>query len=642
MRWVFRLVGLVVVIVIAGVGALFLIPSETLGRIVSSQLTAQMGREVTVQDVSVSIFPVAGVRTEGLSIANAEWSEDGPLLQAGLAQIGVDTLAALGGTLKFRSIELQSPEILLQEARDGSGNWEISAGAPGEASDSAPLPLFTLDELIIRNGTFRYDALDVAPVVARDIDLNLTWPEADGPATFTAKVNPFGDLLTLAGQLGSPLTLMDGEPVSGALAVTGPGGGFEFEGQLGLAPELQGQFTLSLKDTAAFLAGVGVPGVELPEGLGRAASGQGAVTLTRDGLFALRDGVLKLDQNQLTAEADVETRGKPKVTARVDAGALDLRGLMGGESADSGEGWPKDRLDASALAGFDGEIAISASSIDLGAFKLGASNGKMTLTNSRAVFALNQVAAYGGTTTGQFVVNNRSGLSVGGKMTVAGVELKDLLTDAAGISRLSGPANLSFDFLGSGPSVHAIMNSLSGSGSLDAGPGVISGIDLDQLMQTGNGSGGTTVFKSLTGSFGIEGGVLRNDDLNLQTPLFQIAGEGEIGLGAQNMDYLFLPGVDTAREGRGITIPVRVKGPWSGPSIRPDLSEALERNLDEEKKALEAKAKEAVNQKLEEELGVKVEEGQSVEEAVQQKVGDEVQKKVEEELGKGLLKLLGD
>ena len=82
---------------------------------------------------------------------------------------------------------------------------------------------------------------------------------------------------------------------------------------------------------------------------------------------------------------------------------------------------------------------------------------------------------------------------------------------------------------------------------------------------------------------------------------------------------------------KGLAIPVRIKGPWSDPSIVPDLGKAVDLNLAEERRALEEKAEREVQRAIEKELGVEVEEGQSVEDAVKEAL--------EEEALKGLLKL---
>ncbi|MEO1365500.1 MAG: AsmA family protein, partial [Pseudomonadota bacterium] len=166
----------------------------------------------------------------------------------------------------------------------------------------------------------------------------------------------------------------------------------------------------------------------------------------------------------------------------------------GGGAPSAGSGWPTDRIDASGLAAFNGEIALTAASIDLGQFKLGQTRTLLRNDRSRMVFELREVQAYQGTLSGEFVINNRSGLSVGGQMFARSLSMQDVLRDAAGIERLTGQADAEMSFLGSGGSVDAIMKSLSGDGAITFGQGTIIGIDLDRLMRSGQVGGGTTVF----------------------------------------------------------------------------------------------------------------------------------------------------
>ena len=94
---------------------------------------------------------------------------------------------------------------------------------------------------------------------------------------------------------------------------------------------------------------------------------------------------------------------------------------------------------------------------------------------------------------------------------------------------------------------------------------------------------------------------------------------------------MFTPTALRANSGKGIAIPVSVKGPWSNPRIKPDLEAAINLNFAEEKakleqkaKDLEKQAKDRAQQKLEEKLGVVTQEGQSVEEAVKDKLEDKL------------------
>ena len=176
------------------------------------------------------------------------------------------------------------------------------------------------------------------------------------------------------------------------------------------------------------------------------------------------------------------------------------------------------------------------------------------------------------------------------------------------------------------------MKSLSGSLSLATGRGVISGFDLDKLMRSGNGTGGTTVFDSMGASFDIKDGNMRGDDLSMSMPLATATGNGRIGLGAQDIDYVFIPSLLEGESSKGFAIPVKIRGPWANPKIWPDIEDAIDLNFKEEKEKLEQEVKQEVekevNKFVEKELGVTVEEGESVEDAIVKEVEDKIVKEL--------------
>ncbi|SMD08708.1 AsmA family protein [Primorskyibacter flagellatus] len=651
MRLVFRLLSAVVILILLAVVGVLMLPGERLAHLASSQLSKQLGREVTIQgDVSLTFWPTLSISTGPLEVANADWAGDTPLLSAQAARIGMDAAALLSGDITFRMIEADAPRITLITDADGRGNWELSTteankteAAPAPSSDQTPtIPVFTLDRLRLSDASLHWRAAGADPVVMEGVELDLAWPDREGPATFDLTLRPEGDPVRIAATIGRPQAMMTGATGPLVASLDAPGGTAKFDGTFGTKPEAQGALSLDLADTARFLAALGIAGVDLPQGLGRKASGTGQITLSDGNRLALRDGKLTLDGNRLQAAADIALAAKPRITARLNADALDFSGLAQGGAGGSGgsgggsggsSGWSTAPFDASGLAAFDGEISLEAGAIDLGTLKLGKTRTVMTLDRSRAVFALNEVRAYDGLVTGEFVANNRNGLSVGGKLRASGVEMQTLLKDAADVSRFSGKADATLNFLGVGQSTAAIMSSLKGDGSVKAGPGRISGIDLDQLFRAGGVGGGTTVFDTLTASYTIAGGVLRNSDLLMSLPGITAEGEGKVNLGARTLDYLVVPTALNARDGRGLAIPVRIKGPWGAPAIRADMGEAIDRNLAEERKELEDKVRSQVSEKLEKELGVTVEQGDSIEDALQ--------RKLEEEAAKGLLRLLG-
>ncbi|WP_101067768.1 AsmA family protein [Roseovarius salinarum] len=640
MKWLFRILGLLVVFAVVAAGSLLLLPGDRIAWIAAGQIEGMTGRAVEMSgDTTVSFYPVLGISTGPVTIANAEWSDGGPMLRAESLKVGVDPAALIGGEVRITGLEARAPEILLERAADGRVNWELGVEgvAPsGETSEAVaeganPLAL-TLDRALITGAAVTYaDRGAGTRTEMRGMDFDLRWPEYAGEATLEATLRPAGQAVRISGALDRVGDFIAGKVTDLTLDVEAPGAQVSYAGQVGAQPQLGGRVQADIGDTAAFLSALGVDGAAPPQGLGRAITLDGQLSVAPDMRVSLRQMTLGLDNNRLTGDADLRFDGeRPTIKAQLAAGALDLSALAaGGDTGGQGDagaardGWSKAPIDASALGLADADVRLSADSLELGDFRFGATRTKMTLDRSRAVFQLNRLDGYGGVVKGQFVANNRSGLSVGGDMNAEGIKLKPLLRDAAGVTRLSGRGKASLDFLGVGQSVHAIMNSLDGSVAIDTGRGKIEGINLDKLMRSGDVSGGTTIFESIKATFQIKDGLMTGDDLEMKLPLSRAEGKGGIDLGKRRINYLFTPVLLEGEKSR-LAVPVRIKGPWASPSILPDLGNAIERNLDEEKKKLEKKARE----KVEKELGIERKEGQSTEDAVKDKIGKELEKEL--------------
>jgi AsmA protein len=637
MRWIFRLIGAVVVMAAIVLGAVVFLPSERVARIAADHLSKASGREVTLSgETTLSLYPVLGVSTGAVEVANADWSDAGPMLRAESLKIGVAPMPLLRGEIRITGLEIESPQILLERARNGRENWDLGVDgvAPsGQAEGAEPATdnrlALTLDRALITEASLNYtDHGSGADHAIGDMDFDLRWPDYDGRATFEAVVRQSGAPVTIAGHVDRLGPFLDGAVTPLAAGIKGPGGRVGFDGRAGVTPQAEGRLDLGLSDTRAFLAALGLGAVDLPVGLGRQVDGRTDVTLTDALQVSLRNMVLDLGGNAISGAADIDLAGDvPRIEAQLDAGALDLSQRSGADGGDgsggSGDGgWSRAPIDASALGLADGVVALSADSIDLGDVRLDATRLEVTLDRSRAVVGLQEVRGYDGLVTGEFVVNNRSGLSVGGDMTAEGIDLERFLGDAMDVSRFSATANGNLQFLGVGQSVYAIMNSLSGQGRIGTGRGVISGIDLDRLMRSGDVTGGTTVFDEMSASFSMDEGNLYNRDLTMRLPMARAEGTGRVGLGARDIDYLFTPVLLEGDTTRGLAIPVRIRGAWADPRITPDLEKALDLNLREERQELEDKVEKRVDRELRERLGVSRDDGKSIEDAIRDEVED--------------------
>ncbi|WP_170423004.1 AsmA family protein [Ruegeria arenilitoris] len=650
MKWLLRILFLLVAVFGLIIGALLLMPGDKLATILAEQVRAQTGRDLKLTgDVNLSFWPVLGMETGPVTFGNAPWAGPEPMLSAESLAVGVDASALISGDLRIKRVIAENP-VLRLELSDGRGNWELSAPetvAPASTTSGA-VPQgqqgeVTLDHLKLTNARLLYIENGATKFDFANVDLAASWPDIAAPLKVQAQMAAPGGAVDVDLSIQDLPAYASGVVTPLDLTLTAPGGDFAFDGRVNLAGEMAGSLRAETTSTERMLAAFGQAGMGVPLGLGRAADVSAQMTYTQDGRISLRNMVAQLDDNRLTGEADIVISDPPQITARLDAGDLDLSrfndgAATGGASQASpatpqNEGWSTAPIDASALALANGKIRLKANSIAVPGLTLGPSDLTLNLDRSRAVLQMNPATLFSGQLNGQVVANNRNGLSVGGNLTADGINVQQALSTLGGIERLSGTGSGSFEFLGVGQTEDQIMRSLSGKGRVDVGRGVISGFDLDRLMGRGGGEAGTTAFNSLSASFNIDQGVLRNDDLLMSLDNFRADGSGRVGIGNRDIDYLFTPVALRANSGNGIAVPVRIVGPWSNPSIRPDLTKVIEAAAEGKAKELEDEAKQKVFEKVGNELDTTITDSDQIEDAIKNKL--------EDELNKGLLKLFG-
>jgi len=658
MRWIGRILLTVLTLAVLVVVGLFFIPSERIAAIASDRFKQATGRDLSINgDIRPTIYPSLGVRIADVAVANAGWAGDAPMITADGLSVGVALGALIDGRVQVREMTLIRPDIRLMRAKDGRANWEFDTAAAsepapaGETSGSGAPAAVSVDLAQISDGRVSFEDRASGQSYALDaIDATLRLPDPSGAAELALSARMNGQKIAAETTIQSFMSFLAGD-VRGLDAKASVGGSdIRFDGRAGLSPlAADGALNAGLSDMDALFAALDQIAPELPRGLGQKVDVVAQFTLAPEGSVHLRGAEIALDQNRLTGDADLYFEDVPKLRARLSGGVMDLSALdpggsgQGGSGAEGTGGWSKDRIDASALSALDGEVAIQLDGVNLGSAQIGPSDVVMRLNRSRLVLDLRRIAAYSGTVAGEFVINNRSGLSVGGNLNLADIALQPLLQGFADYDRLVGRGDLSVSFLGVGQSVDAIMNSLKGQGQFAVGKGELLGLDLAGMLRnldaSYRGIGQKTIFDSITASFAMENGVLSNADLDFLAPVLKAAGAGKIGLGGQTLDYRVTPSAFTGEDGLGgISVPVLITGTWANPKFRPDLEGLIDQNLAEEKAKLEAEAKarleaarqraeEAAKAKVAEELGVDAEtltDTESLEDAVKDKVEGEM------------------
>lgn len=640
MRWIVRFILALVLLAAIGLGALFLMPTDRIAQMAADRFTAATGRSMTISgDIRPTLWPTLGLSAERIEIGNADWSAQGPMLRAVSVAMGVDLASLVSGDIRIRTARIDSPEIILERAADGRVNWDFAApgaprpaaGASGGTGTGPDLSRVSLEEMRITNARLVYsDAQAGTRHELSGVDIRASLPETagEGRATLSALMN--GVPLSADVTVARMAAFLEGQ--ASALKVSARAGqnSLAYDGAAGFAPlVVKGALEAALPDPSALGALAGTGPVDLPAGLG-APRLDASVTVTGTGAVALDQMTLALGPNRLSGTAQLAMTGpRPRLTADLAAGTLDLSALAGGPGTAAGSGaaaWPRDTIDASGLRALDATVTIRADAVDLGTARLGRTDLALALDDGRLVTRLREVRAFDGALTGEIVVNARNGLSVAGDLELTNLALRPALSTFAGIDRLIGTGNGAVKFLSSGASVDALMRSLSGSGNLALTDGEILGLDLVGMLRTLDtsymGPGSKTIFDSITGTYTIKDGVLANTDMVMTAPLIRAEGSGTVNIGAQSLNYRVTPIALSGADGAGgLRVPLLITGSWAKPGFGLDLEGAAKQNLVKERKALEQKAKDALGAQAEK-LGLTPNTGNATTTTPQQQIED--------------------
>ena len=203
------------------------------------------------------------------------------------------------------------------------------------------------------------------------------------------------------------------------------------------------------------------------------------------------------------------------------------------------------------------------------------------------------------------------------KENIQGIQIGDLLMDAAEVDRLTGTFSTNASLTARGESVHSIINSLNGTANVKMPDGEIKGIDIAQTICQGFNNVAalginaeqvdrSTPFANLNSNFKFTNGVMTNKDLRTTLDAMTVKGRGEVDLPQANMDYrlgltieqnLFKETCAVNNNLEGVEWPVDCKGSFDDDPAklcRPDTSVITE--------LFKQKAKQAVENKIREKL----------------------------------------
>ena len=290
-------------------------------------------------------------------------------------------------------------------------------------------------------------------------------------------------------------------------------------------------------------------------------------------------------------------------------------------------------VDLTALQGLDVNGAIKIGALQVSNIKAAQLVAKLDVKAGQLILAPFSAELYNGKLAGSLSAQAGSN-AIALRQVLTGVAIGPLLKDLVNQDMVDGHGTISMDLTTRGPTVGALKKGLTGNATLHLKDGAIKGINLAKSLRElkaklGAGAQGAsqkanadekTDFSELSGSFKLFGGVAHNDDLAMKSPYLRLGGIGDIDIGNSHINYLAkVSVVNTAagQEGqdldqlKGLTIPVRLVGPFNDLSYQIDYANLLNdaakarvnAKIDETKHELNKKLEDAVKDRLKGLLG---------------------------------------
>ncbi|MCR4305139.1 MAG: AsmA family protein [Gallionella sp.] len=280
---------------------------------------------------------------------------------------------------------------------------------------------------------------------------------------------------------------------------------------------------------------------------------------------------------------------------------------------------PEQPLDLSALRtlNLDGSLRIGA----LKVANVKSSQVRLDVKAHNGLVNLNPLSAnlYQGSINGSLSVNAQATPVIAIKQNLSGINIATLLKDALELDMLEGKGNVAVDLTMQGNTISAMKKAANGSLSLNLADGAIKGINLPKLVQgvqsLGKSSGAQTLgvnkdekteFSEFKASFKVTNGVAHNDDLSVKAPMLHIAGNGDIDIGNDSINYTTKATLQKNQGGGSLLVPVQLSGPFTGLKYKVDFGAMLadvakqkvDAKVDAAKEDIKAKAQDKLKSKL--------------------------------------------
>jgi len=569
----------------------------------------QNGKKFMISDLSLTSGRLADKTPSDIQLA-FKFKGDGADLAARLHSNVFFDLGAQRYRLQELTAEVNGHATKIQHlALRLKGNLDADLAHP-----SLHLADLTLKATGQRDGdlSLALDApqLEIAQNKASSGKLTLT-------AGFKQAATAFNAKLTAPGLEGSAKTLrirqanlsMDGKMADSAFSGT-------------LATPLTINLAAKRITLPRWVAQLTVRNAKLPGGKSAARlQGNGQANLAKGNAHLQFNGTL--DQSKLQGTAGLSRFNPPAYTFDLAIDRLDIDHYLPPQPKKTAA--PEKPFDFSALQRLDANGKVRIGTLKFSNIK--ANNVRIDIRARQGKLNIDPMTAslYQGKLKGAASLDARATPRIATRQTLSHININPLLRDAIGKDLLEGRGNIALNLTMTGSTVSAMKRALNGTASLHLRDGAIKGINLAQTLRHAKARVGAlkgartqpqnlqekTDFTELNATFRIANGVAHNRDLSAKSPLLRLGGQGDIDIGAGRLDYLTKVTVVGSLQGqggqgastlKGVTVPLRIRGPWDGIKYSLDFNElgksVVRQKVQEKKEQVKSRVQEELKKGL--------------------------------------------
>ncbi len=579
----------------------------------------------------------------GVEISNAalEWRDDAKKRHFALKALALKTGKLSGGAPgKFElavNLTGNQPKLDLKISASGSvsANPEakhyrlagLSATVKGDAAG------FALDKLEIQGAAeFKPEAIAVDGLALKltgKHGADALYASLDIPKSHMARESLRAEKISLV----LKLTQANGS-LNATLSVPGMEGAgrsfkagdlkLEFDGKQGsntfkgsLASPVSGDVEAQRFELGKLAGNISLSGPDLPKGAAAVSvAGSAALDLARNN--AQLNLAAKFEESNIDAKLKLTQFSPATLAFDLNIDQLNLDKYFPPKAEQQAKRDPEKPIDLAPLKALNASGAVRIGALQVSRIKASNISAQVRLANGRLDVSPHSAQLYQGSLAGALSADangNRFTL----KQNLSGVTIGPLLKDLADKDVIEGRGNVFLDVATAGTSLAALKRGMDGAARIDLKDGAVKGINLAETLRKAksvlSAKGATeqaanrqekTDFSELSASFVIRNGIAHNEDLSLKSPFVRLSGSGDINLGNDTMDYLAKVAVVASASGqggrdlaelKGLTVPVRLSGPFDALKYRIDFGAMVGEVAKE-------KAKEAVRDAISERLGL--------------------------------------